>query len=280
MVYLSRQQVPEANYHLELDWVKSIQPPGSCANEHIHDYDEVMLFWGSDYQHPQTLGGEIEFHLGGQPITINTTSGVFVPKGVPHGPLVWKKFTRPHVRMSLLLGTGDYSEKRPLDGEIPGASDLKNRGSDYEQYVVRSPMREAGAEFLRGRTAPTMTFMSGNQVPGVRCYIEFGWTFDMPKSKIAGSGMPEMLHTKFDEIVLHFGGDPVHPEELGGEIEFYVDGKPLRFDTSTVLFLPKGLLHGPLACLKYEKPHIVMAMMIGIGSLQEGWNDSTLKKRL
>jgi len=32
--------------------------------------------------------------------------------------------------------------------------------------VVRSPMREAGAEFVKGRTSPTMTYMSGVQVPG------------------------------------------------------------------------------------------------------------------
>ncbi|HSW58227.1 MAG TPA: hypothetical protein VLH15_07485 [Dehalococcoidales bacterium] len=285
LVFLSRQQVPEANYYLALNWIRGMPANRGSVPEHVHDHDEIMLFWGSDPEHPQTLGGEIEYSLAGQKILFNTTTGIFIPGGVPHGPAKWMKYFRPHVQMLLKLGTGENLAGRPpdLSREIPGSAQLKNRGSDYEQYVIRSPMREAGAEFLRGRTAPTMTYMSGLQVPAVKCYIEFGWTFDMPLSQRAGTGMPEMLHRNFDEIVLHVGGDPDKPAELGGEIELFVGGQPLRFNTSNALFIPKGLLHGPLACLKYEKPHIVMAIMIGIGSLREGWNDivtdSTAQKK-
>jgi hypothetical protein len=275
MTYLSSSQIPGVKYYLELKWVRKLPEPCADNIELVHDYDEIIIQWGADPVHPQTLGAEIEYSLGGQPIKIDTTSGIFIPKGVPHGPMIWKKPDRPHVQMVLKLGVGENIKGTPADKSkpVPGFTELKNRGSDYEQYIIRSPMREAGAEFLRGRTAPTMTYMSGAQVPGNKCYIEFGWTFDMPLSQRAGSGMPVMLHRNFDEIVVHFGGDPDHPEELGGEIEFCVDGQPLRFNTSTVLFVTKGLYHGPLACLKYEKPHIVMAIMAGIGALSEGYNE-------
>ncbi len=274
MTFISPGQIPEANYYLELGWIYGVPEPNPGSAEQIHDYDEIIIHWGSDPEHPQSLGGEIEYFIGRQFISFNTTCGMFIPKGVPHGPGIWKKFTRPHVQMSLKFGHVDNLKGTTpgQDYEIPGAAELKQRGSDYEQYVIRSPLREAGAEFVRGRTSPTMTYMSGIQIPGVKCYIEFGWTFDMPSSKRAGTGMPEMLHNNFDEIVLHIGGDPDKPEELGGEIEFFVGGQPLRFDTSSALFIPKGLLHGPLSCKRYEKPHIVMAIMAGIGSIREGWN--------
>jgi hypothetical protein len=274
MTFISPQQIPEAIYQLELGWVYGVPETHTPNKELVHNYDEIIIHWGSDPEHPQTLGSEIECTIGRQLISFNTTCGIFIPKGVPRGPFIWKKFTRPHIQMSLKLAKADTFTEIIADENyvIPGAADLKRRGSDYEQYAIRSPMREAGAEFARGRTAPTMTYMSGLQIPGVKCYIEFGWTFDMPVSQRAGSGMPEMLHDNFDEIVLHIGGDPASPEELGGEIEFYVGGQPLRFDTSSALFIPRGLLHGPLACLKYEKPHIVMAIMAGIGSMREGWN--------
>jgi hypothetical protein len=86
--------------------------------------------------------------------------------------------------------------------------------------------------------------------------------------------MPEMVHKKYDEIVLHIGGDPDNPEDLGADIEFYVGGQPLRFDTTSALFIPRGVHHGPLRCLEYRKPHIVIAMMCGAGTVQEGWKDS------
>ncbi|HUT67877.1 MAG TPA: hypothetical protein VMW86_04935, partial [Dehalococcoidales bacterium] len=60
---------------------------------------------------------------------------------------------------------------------------------DYEKYLVRKPIYEAGGGY-KGRQSPTMTYMSGVQVPGVRYYIEMGWTFDMPLSKNPGAAMP------------------------------------------------------------------------------------------
>jgi hypothetical protein len=119
-----------------------------------------------------------------------------------------------------------------------------------------------------------MTYMSGVQIPGVKHYIEFGWTFGMPVSKMAGAGMPEMAHRNFDEIVLHIGGDPKNPEDLGGDMEFYVGGQPLNFSATAGLFIPRGLKHGPLRLKEYRKPHVVMAIMCGAGTVKEGWEGS------
>jgi hypothetical protein len=190
--------------------------------------------------------------------------------------LTWNKFEFPHVEMTMMLGTGD-----PFAGW--GAGDIgkpkdklpeKKDDIDYEQYVIRSPMREAGAELIAGRTSPTMTYMSGVQIPGVKYYIELGWTFGMPVSKRTSSAMPEMAHPNFDEIVLHTGGDPENPEDLGGDIEFFVGGQCLAFSTSTGLFIPRGIPHGPIICREYRKPHIVMAIMCGAGTIKEGWEGS------
>lgn len=276
MTYISSQQVPEANYYIELGWIYDIPEPNPHIHEHIHDYDEIVLHWGGDWQRPQVLGGEITFYIGGQPITFNTTTGIFIPAGTPHGPLIWNRFEFPHVEMAMMLGTGDRSRGWGESGiAIPkqGLPTKKDK-FDYEQYVIRSPMREAGAEFVRGRTSPTMTYMSGVQIPSVKYYIEMGWTFDIPLSKNPNAAMPEMIHKKYDEIVLHIGGDPENPEDLGADTEFYVGGQCLAFDTGTALFVPRGLRHGPIFCREYRKPHLVMAIMCGAGTLKEGWEDS------
>jgi len=175
-----------------------------------------------------------------------------------------------------MLGSGNAVEAwgETGIGESKKKSPIKNDKFDYEQYAIRSPMREAGAEFVKGRTSPTMTYMSGIQIPGVKCYIEMGWTFDMPESSNPNATMPEMVHSNFDEIVLHIGGEPDSPEDLGGEIEFFVGGQPLTFSTSAALFIPKGLRHGPLSCKEYRKPHLVMAIMLGASTVKEGWEGS------
>src|SRR4030042_5839699 len=99
-------------------------------------------------------------------------------------------------------------------------------------------MREAGAEFIKGRQSPTMTYMSGVQIPGVKYYIEFGWIHAVTDT------IHEMKHDNFDEIVMHIGGDPENPEDLGADMTFGVGSDHLKFDTSYAVFLPKGMMHG------------------------------------
>ena len=276
MTIMSNKQVPGVNHYMEPGWIYGIPEPNPSLHEHVHNYDEIVLHWGGNYKTPQVLGGEIEFYVGGQPIVFNTTTALYIPKGTPHGPVIWRKFQFPHMQMAMMIGSGTAGESWGTSG-IHDSKDklpVKAKDFDYEQYAVRSPMREAGAEFTFGRTAPTMTYMSGVQVPGVKYYIEFGWTFGMPVSSRGGSGMPEIIHNKFDEIVLHIGGDPANPEDLGGDVEFYVGGQPLTFNTTSALYIPHGLRHGPLRLKEYRKPHLVMAIMCGAGNVQEGWGDS------
>jgi hypothetical protein len=271
MTFMSSKQVPEANYYIELGWIYDMPSPNPHIHEHVHDYDEIIIHWGGNPEIPQVLGGEITFYIGGQPITFNTTTGIFIPKGVPHGPLIWNKFDFPHIEMTLILGTGDPTKawgesgiSKPKEG-LP----VKKDKFDYEQYVIRSPMREAGANFESGRQSPTMTYMSRQQINVANYYIEFGWIWDIVKP-----GIPEMAHKKFDEIVLHIGGDPDNPEDLGGVMEFGMGGDMLQFDKSYGMYVPRGLRHGPLNWLEVKKPFIEMAIMLGCGTMMEGWGDS------
>lgn len=270
MTFMSEKQTG-APYYIELGWIHDIPDPNPHIHEHVHDFDEIVLHWGGDYTQPQVLGGEIEFYIGGQPITFNTTTGIFIPAGVPHGPLTWKKFEFPHIEMAMMLGTGDPMKGWGQSGISEARTSLpkKTEKFDYEQYVIRSPMREAGANFTRGRQSPTMTYMSRTQINVANYYIEFGWIWD----KVV-PGIPKMVHEKLDEIVLHIGGDPNDPEDLGADMEFGMGDDMLQFNTSFGMWVPRGVVHGPLNWHEVRKPHIEMAIMIGGGTLMEGWGDS------
>jgi hypothetical protein len=128
---------------------------------------------------------------------------------------------------------------------------------------------------VEGRQSPSMTLMSNKLVPGSNMYIEVGWIWDMPKPN---PHIFEMEH-KFDEIVMHIGNDPYNSEDLGGEIEFCVEGQPLTFNKSSALFLPAGTKHGPLTWKKFERPHMEIAIMIGSGDYKEGWPEGTGQKK-
>ena len=275
MTFISSAQVPEANYYIKIGWVYGIPEPNPHVHEHAHNFDEIVLHWGGDLDTPQDLGGEIEFYVGGQPITFNTTTAVFLPKGTPHGPLTWKKYKFPHVEMALMLGTGNYEKGWGSSGIYTAKGELpqKTTNFDYEQYVIRSPVREAAPHVVKGRQTPTMTYMSSIQIPEATYYLEFGWIWG-----VVDPGIGEMTHENYDEIVLHIGGDPDNPEDLGADMEFGLGGDTLSFNTSYAIFIPKGLRHGPLVWKEVRKPHIEMAIMLGAGTWKEGWEGSGLDR--
>jgi hypothetical protein len=49
-----------------------------------------ILRLGTNPKNCNELGMEIEMMVEGQPLTINKTSVIFVPKGVKYRPLTWK----------------------------------------------------------------------------------------------------------------------------------------------------------------------------------------------
>jgi len=137
--------------------------------------------------------------------------------------------------------------------------------SDYKKYVVDKPAYEVIPKFeVKGRI-PAMTLMSGNLVPGTKMYVEAGWVLGMPDPN---PHIGEHTHD-YDEIIVHFGVDPKTPEDLGGEIEICIDGQPFLIKSTSAIYVPKGIKHGPLTWKKFEKPHLEMTIMIGAGSLAE-----------
>ena len=279
MIYMSSGQVAEAGVYVELAWITGIpQPHPLLAAAQVLDHDQVLLHIGMDPRTPQVLGGTVELHLGGQPIVFNTTTAVFIPKGTPYGRLRWREFTHPHLQVCIVLGSGDPygTAGRPGAGGRPAAAAAPapvagGAGAkvDYEQYVVRSPMREAGPDYVEGRQNPTMTYMSGIQVPGVKDYIEFGWIWQVPSSRI-----PKMRHDNFDELVLHIGSDPGDPEDLGATMQIGVGEDLLEFDTTHCAFFPRELDHGPLIWNEVRRPMIEFAMMLGAANWAQGWDGS------
>jgi len=146
-----------------------------------------------------------------------------------------------------------------------------------EKYLVSKPAYEVVPPFeVKGRI-PAMTLMSNNLIPGSDMYVEAGWVLAMPDPN---PHIGEHAHS-YDEIVIHLGIDPKNPEDLGAEIEFVVDGKPLTIEKTSSVFVPKGVKHGPLTWKRFDKPHLEMTIMIGAGSLAEadpGGHQKKMKK--
>jgi hypothetical protein len=84
-----------------------ITDPGVMVSEpHAHDYDQYLIFIGSDL-HSKSLGGEAEMCLGKEQekYIINTSAIVHIPKGLVHCPLTHKRVDKPYLLLDIFLAT-------------------------------------------------------------------------------------------------------------------------------------------------------------------------------
>ena len=98
VAYIDSTFVP-GSFYAECVWFTKASegsPP-----EHSHDdVDEILMFFGSDAEHPHDLGGEVELWVGGEKQMITESSMVFIPKGVKHCPMYFRRVDRPIIHLS------------------------------------------------------------------------------------------------------------------------------------------------------------------------------------
>jgi hypothetical protein len=80
---------------------------------HKHDFEQFLCFFGGDPMKPADFGGEVELSLGeeGEKHIITSPTIVYLPGGVVHGPLDFKKIDKPIMYMDVFLSATYVSKK-------------------------------------------------------------------------------------------------------------------------------------------------------------------------
>jgi quercetin dioxygenase-like cupin family protein len=96
-------------------------------------------------------------------------------------------------------------------------------------------------------------YMDDRIIPG-SFYVEAVWVMgSIPRSH------PEHSHDH-DEIVGFVGSNMDDPSDLGGEIDFVVDGKKMTITKTCFIHVPAGVKHGGLCFRKIDRPVFQIAM--------------------
>lgn len=96
-------------------------------------------------------------------------------------------------------------------------------------------------------------YMDDRIVPG-SFYVEAVWVMgSIPRSH------PEHSHD-YDEICGFVGSNTDDPSDLGGEIDFVVDGKKMTLTKTCFIHVPAGVKHGGLCFRKIDRPVFQIAM--------------------
>jgi hypothetical protein len=81
-------------------------------------------------------------------------------------------------------------------------------------------------------------------------------------------GTPSHTHD-FDEIIGFLGSDPQNPQDLGGEVEFWLEEEKYMLTKSCLIFAPKGMRHCPLRVTRVDRPILFLAFSTTLKYVKE-----------
>ena len=107
LLWIDGKKLPGAPY-MEAVWFKSKNDTGPAG--HVHDFDEIVGFIGSDPSRPEQLGATVQFVLGERIVTTDRSTLFYIPRGTCHSPIIVPALDRPLLHFSG-SNEGDYVRK-------------------------------------------------------------------------------------------------------------------------------------------------------------------------
>ncbi|MFC1839590.1 cupin domain-containing protein [Thermodesulfobacteriota bacterium] len=205
-----------------------------------HNSDKMMFFIGGNPDKPESLNATVDMWIENDKLTLTNTCAVFVPRGTAHGNLEIKDLETSLFRYTCHINTDIYDSSPAEATAGPGT---------YANYYVERYERpdgtipEAPEGFIK-----FLVYLNGERLKGAP-YAEAIWF-----CTTNDTGPAPHSHNDFDEFIGFIGSDPERPEELNGEISFYVEGEKISLTKSCLVYIPRGVEHSPILVPKLEKP--------------------------
>jgi mannose-6-phosphate isomerase-like protein (cupin superfamily) len=236
------------------EMAKNMKPedmPG--PKPHSHPFDELFTFFGTDFDNPDDLCGEIEFYLEEEPVKITKSCIAYIPAGMRHCPINMNRMERPVFHFS--MGFTDSYYHNVLIGKGGAYSGQTGMAkyfiSDDKSGQHLPPYRRNIPDGFTYRVAQ----LDSDILPETNIHAETAWIWPEEKSNIKEDVIFVDKHSHpFQEIISFFGSDFNDIHNLHGEVELWVQDKPYKMNKSFCAVIPEGVEHGPLIVRNVMKP--------------------------
>ena len=109
VLWMDKNVVPGA-FQMNVSWY--CKPKNHAPVAHNHKADEIIGFFGGDYNDPSNLNGEVEMWLEDQQFLLTKSTFLFAPSGMNHCPLIIRRADRPIFHFSIVTsGTYELTAK-------------------------------------------------------------------------------------------------------------------------------------------------------------------------
>ncbi len=119
--------------------------------------------------------------------------------------------------------------------------------TEYKPKNELPKFRQAGVAFPED-IKKNIVWLDDKIVKGA-FYVECVWYLK------GHEGYEVETHTHdFDEVIGFFGTDPDDATDLGGEVEYWLDGNKHILTKSCLIFVPRGMKHCPQRIIRVDRP--------------------------
>ena len=237
------------------EMMKTLKPGVKLGPKpHIHPFDELFTFFGSDFNNPSDLCAELEFWLEGQPVTFDKSCIIHIPAGMKHCPLNTKRMDKPIFHFSMgYTSSYEHTVVGERGGKYAGEKNIR-------KYLVFDDKGERKTPPYR-KNVPNecihrVASIDSTVVPGSSFHAETAWIRPEERSGLKGKDITFVdahMHA-FPEIIAFFGSDFDDIHSLHGEVELWVEGEQYKINRSFAAIIPENVEHGPLTVRNVEQP--------------------------
>ncbi len=134
-------------------------------------------------------------------------------------------------------------------------------GRKYEKYILDKIItpehtQQKDKEYGYADRATRVMWIEDEIVKGASSVI-CSWYWKATETE----GSPSHVHD-FDEIIGFIGNDPQNPDDLGGEVEFWLEDEKYLLTRSCLIYAPAGLRHCPLRVTRVDRPFLFLAFSL------------------
>ncbi len=100
VVQVDADTVPNAEFYAEAKWIMPGAKEVKLCESHTHNFNEVLGFFGLNYDNIQDLGAELEITIDNEKNIVDRSFAACIPAGVQHGPVIIRNIQRPVFHVS------------------------------------------------------------------------------------------------------------------------------------------------------------------------------------
>jgi len=217
-------------------WFWSSEPNQIVDTTRISECNQVIGLVGADPSNPPSLAGEMTVWVDGKKNVLTRSSLIFVPAGVPFGPVQINHMEHPIFYTSIGIRPDPRAVRDP---SLPRYSIVSETKEKAVPPPTPAKMTLRGARILH---------MEDDMVKG-SFYVDFVWLYE-------GYGQAPMgVHDHdWEELMVMTGCDPENPYDVGGTFSIDLAGETHYINKSSLVCIPAHVMHCPWKFLQVKKP--------------------------